>query len=177
MFNNSLNAILYYFKHFENIDYITFTWFGIVAFLFLILGILLVKKYPTFAVIIIIVSLLSGAVGPFFIKWYINSAIRKSEFILKEAKQLNFTDTFIINGTIKNNSKKNFSTCRVYIGFYKLSKNKIKNYINNLRPAKTYIKTVKKPLKMGEQTDVRIVLENFKAAKDLNISGISECYK
>ncbi len=177
LLNNTFSSLIYYFNHFKPIDYISFIWFGILIFLFLILGILLLKKHMGLAVFILFSVLILGICGPFFIKWYLNNSIRKSEFNLIQSKQLNFTNTFVISGKLMNLSKKNFSTCKIYIGFYKNSKNKIKNYINKIKPEKTYIKTTKETLLSGESTDVKMVLNNFKIAKDVNISSISECYK
>ncbi len=177
MLNNTLSSLIYYFNHFQSIDYISFTWFLVLVVLFLILGILLLKKHTNLALFIILVVLITSVSGPFFIKWYLNNSIRKSEFVIEQKKQLNFSNTFIISGKLTNFSKKNFSTCRIYLGFYKGSKNPIQRYVNNLKPSKTYTKTIKEPLQAGKSTDIKIVLDNFKIGTDVNIIGVSECYK
>lgn len=177
MLSNSFSSFFYYFNHFELIDYVAFIWFIILFFLFLTLSILLLRKHVSLALFMVFVLLVLGVMGPFFMKWYLNKALRKTNLQIVNMKQLNFSDTFIMDGKVENLSKRDFSTCRVYIGFYKVSKNKYLKYFDNIKPIKTYAKDLKEPLKMGQSADFRIVLNNFKIAKDMNVSGVSECYK
>lgn len=177
MLTNSLNSLLAYINHFEIADYMAFIWFLILSFLFLILGILLLRRYTLTGLFIVFVVLVIICIGPFVIKYYLNSSIRKSEANITDTKQLAFSDTFILQGNVKNLSKKIFSTCRVYIGFYKHSKSSLKQFANDLKPYKKRIHIMKKPLDINKSVDFRIVFENFRLPKDINITAISECYK
>lgn len=177
MLSNSVGSFIYYFNHFELTDYVAFAWFLILFFLFLVLGILLIKRHLILALFMIFVVLVIGCVGPFFMKWYLNNSIRKTDFQISKTRQLNFSDTFIVEGNVTNLSKKDFSTCRIYLGFYKTSKNKYLRYFDSIKPLKRYVKNMKKGLKRGESEDFRIILNNLNIPKDINISGVSECYK
>lgn len=177
MLSSSFSSFLYYFNHFELTDYMAFIWFLTLAFLFLILGIILLRRYTILGFMIIFTVIVICVAGPFTIKWYLNNALREVKTQISSTKQLNFSDTFIIEGNITNLSKRDFSTCKLYIGIYKFSKNKYKQYINELKPARKYTKNIDKILQKNQTTDFKFVLNDFKISPDVNITALSECYK
>lgn len=177
MLSNSLSSLLAYINHFETPDYLAFVWFLVLAFLFLILGILLLRRYAMTGIFIIFVVLIIFCAGPFVLKYYLNTTIRKNETIITNSKQLTYSNTFILQGEIRNLSQKVFSTCRVYIGFYKHSKSSFRQFFNELKPYYKNIHIINKPLDINQSADFRVVFDNFRLPNDINITAVSECYR
>lgn len=176
MLTNSLDSFLFYLNHFELVDYGAFIWFIFLTFLFLIFSIMLLGRYTILGIFVLLLSLSAFMVGPFAMKWYLNGSLRKNETTISLIKQLQFSNTLIMEGTIKNLSKKNFSTCRVYFGFHKNSNNKYRQMANEFFPYKKYSHTTKEALFKNEITDFRVVIDNFRLQKDVNVSAKTECY-
>ncbi len=177
MLTNTIGSILYHFHHLELWDYLAFVWFFALVFLFVLLGFMLLRRHLLMGFLILTVMIIIAFVGPFFLKFYLNDTIRKNKVEIVSAKQLHFSDTFIIKGTLTNLSKQNFSTCKIYIGFYAHSKNKYKQYINDIFPYAKVTKKFDKSIQKGQSADFKHVLNNFKIKKDANLSAVAECYK
>lgn len=177
MLNSSFSSLIFYINHFELADYIAFVWLIILLFLFLLLGVLLLRRHIILGIFVIFIVMVVAIVGPFVMKYYLNNSLRSTALTISNAKQLIFSDTYIIEGNITNLSKKDFSVCKVYIGFYKISKNKFAKYFDYIKPLKIYIHKLKQPLNKLQSSNFRIVLNEYKIPKDINISAVSECYK
>lgn len=176
MLTSSIDSFLLYLNHFELVDYGTYIWFIFLAFLFLILSIILFQKYTIMGFFIFLLSLLIFFIGPFAIKWYLDGTTRKNETTINLIKQLQFSNTLILQGSIHNLSKKDFSTCKINFGFFRNSKNKYKQFFSELFPAQKRFFMVTQPIVKNESVDFRVVLENFRLHEDVNISTKSECY-
>lgn len=176
MLTNSLDSFLFYLNHFELVDYGAYIWFLFLAFLFLVFSIALMRRYILLGFFVLLIALSIFIAGPFTIKWFLNSSLRKNEVQIGLVKQLQFSDTLILEGNISNLSKKSFSTCRIYFGFLKQSKNRYKQIANELIPYQKRLFTIEQPILKNEIADFRVVLDNFRLQEDINISAKSECY-
>lgn len=176
MLTNSLDSFLFYINHFELVDYGVYIWFIFLTFLFLIFSIMLLQKYTILGLIILFTTIAIMVAGPFTIKWYLNGSLRANETKITLIKQLHFSNTLIMEGSVQNISKKKFSTCKVYFGFFRWSKNKYKQMINEIVPYKRYTHTLNQPLLKNEIADFRVVVDNYRLQNDINISAKSECY-
>ncbi len=177
MSNSLLDSFITYMSHFELADYLAFVWFILLSFLFLILGILLLRKFIFLSIMLIFMVLIGFFIAPFGIKYYFNSTIRHSQASITNQRQLSYSDTFILQGKVQNLSKKAFKICRVNVGFYKYSKKPFKDFFYKLKPYKKKVIKINKPLEANESVDFKLVLKDFKLFKDTNISAISECYR
>ncbi len=173
----SKTFLLAYVNHLEMADYLAFTWVMVLSFLFLMLGIMLLKRLTFLSVGLMLIAFMGIFVAPFGIKWYFNDNLRKTQTTIKTTKQLQFSDTFILQGEVKNVSKKPFKLCLVDIRFCKYSKKGLKNYIYKLKPFKKKLLKINKTLDVNKSVDFKIVLNEFRLPNDVNITAVSECYR
>jgi len=168
--------ILNYIHHFSMYDYIAYAWLILLFFITILLAIMVAKKSPTFSVLILIIALTLLFAGPFVLKHYLDKFIRPSLTKIEQIKKLTFSDTLIINGTLTNLSKKSFSTCNINISIIKTSKNDIQNFINQLKPLRKQSISIDSTIEVNSTKEFRVVFDNYRYLKDINISSKSECY-
>lgn len=169
-------SILYYANHFSMYDYAAFAWLILIFFVSILLAIIVAKKSPIFSVIIIIFSLSILFIGPFMVKHYLNKLLRPSQNITLEVKKLQFSDSLIVNGNIKNISKNNYSTCKVNILVVKSSKSDVQKFINKLKPLREKTIFIDNVVEVNATKEFRVVFDNYTYSNDINISINSECY-
>jgi len=159
------NLILY--------DYILF---GSVLFLFLlfmIFGILL-RKRVFFASIFILLAFILLLAGPTLGYIKMHEYLFKNSITLVSQKKLTFTQAIVLKGKLTNQSKKNFSLCKITASVYKVKKNKWKNYIYKLKPFQE-MTILRENISSGETINFKMIIEPFTYARDYNISLKAKC--
>ncbi len=177
MLSNLLGSLFYYLNHLELKDYLALVWFVLLSFSFLVLGLMLLRKHIIlgFLVSITMIFILLG--GPFVIKWYLNESLRKTESKVLLAKQLNFSNTFLIRVKVKNLSQQHLSKCRLYFTLYKDSENKYKLFFSKLKGIRNFNKLVEIHLPVGGEFEYKYALNNIRLQEDTKLDIVSECYK
>jgi len=154
-------------------DYILFGSVFALFILFMILSLLLRKK-----VFVAVISLLLGfsvllfgsTIG--YIKMH--EYLFKNTLLLESQKKLSFTQAVVVKGSLQNNSKFNFSECKITASAYKVTKNKYKNYLLKFKPfQKASIFTAAIP--KGSSQNFKIFIEPFTYSNEYNISLKADC--
>ena len=154
-------------------DYILFGSVFALFLLFIILAIVLRKKVGL-SIFLILLSFLILALGPTLGYIKMHEYLFKNSTKLISQKRLSFTPAVVVNGVITNESKVNFSSCKITASAYKLSKNIIKKHIYPLKPLKKMSIWQENILK-GETRAFKIIVEPFTYSKDYNISIKASC--
>lgn len=168
--------ILNYIHHFSMYDYAAYAWLILIFFVTILLSILVAKKSPMFSILILMLSLSLLFIGPFMLKHYLDKYLRTSLSQTTLVKKLNYSDTLIVNGMVTNLSKKSFSICDVNVAVVKSSKSDIQKFINKLKPLLKQSISIDKPIEVNATKEFRVVFDNYKYSKDINVSVKSECY-
>lgn len=168
--------ILNYIHHFSMYDYIAYAWLILLFFVTILLSILIAKKSPIFSILILLISLALLFIGPFFLKYQLDTYLRPSLVTNVETKKLTFSDSLIVTGTIQNLSKKEFSTCDIDIKIIKTDKNSIKKFINKLKPLRKKTISINEHIEVNATKDFRVVFDRYTYPNDINVSTKSECY-
>lgn len=167
--------IEFYLLHFSFIDYVFSIWILLVFLVVLILIILIIAKHPILSVFLLFLNLCFLVFGTIFTHQFIDKNVRKREININYTKQLIFSDTFIIDLNITNESKKDFNYCEIRIKFYKPSRNKFKNYLHLLRPFYVKTKIIKDKILQGETKNLKLIINNFRPL-NYKITNSSECF-
>ena len=154
-------------------DYILFSSAFALFLLFIILAILLRKKVAL-SIFLILLSFTLLTLGPVLGYIKMHEYLYKNSCELVSQKRLSFTPAIVVNGTITNESKFDFSSCKITATAYKSSKNIIKKYIYPLKPLKKRSILEENILK-GETKKFKIIVEPFTYSKDYNISIKASC--
>ncbi len=174
--NELKTALILYTHNFTFYDYIAYGWLFLTFLIFVIFSILISKKSSVLSFLSFLLSLILILAGPFILKYILDKNIRTVKIEHINIQKLHFSDTLIIDFTIKNNSKVNFKECFVKLKIYKPSKNKYKNLLNQLKPIKFKPILYNDTIKTDSSVEKRVVLDNFRYGKDINVSIDANCY-
>ncbi len=169
-------SLLNYINHFTIYDYFAYAWLILLFFTLLVLAIMLSKKTPLFSVFLVLLSFTLLFVGPFALKSYLDNTLRKTEVSTKNVQKLHFTNTLIVQGEVKNLSKRELNLCSIDVKVIKLGKNSFQNFLNRLKPIRKKSITLKKRLDINSSIEFKVVFDNFNYTKEFNTSLSSKCY-
>jgi len=154
-------------------DYILFGAVFLLFLLFIILAIILRKKVGL-SIFLLLLSFIILTFGPTLGYIKMHEYLYKNSTQIISQKRLSFTPAIVINGTVTNESKFNFASCKITASVYKSSKNIIKKYIYPLKPLKK-MSILKENILKGETQEFKIIVEPFTYSKDYNISIKASC--
>ena len=157
-------------------DYAAFGWLVFLFSIILILAILLGRKKPTLAIMLIMITILLIFIAPFGIKYFLDNTVRKVDVVTDKISKLHFASSLIIAGHLRNDGKVPFQKCRITAKVFKINENKYKNILNNLKPLENKTIVVDKNISQGEEAVFKIVFENFTYSKEYNVSLSGVCY-
>lgn len=169
-------SILNYIQYFTMYDYIAYAWLILTFFITILLAIVLAKRSVILSLLTLIFALILLISGPFILKTLLDSYLRPSNANITLSKKLLYSDILLVNGSIQNNSQKNFSICTVSANIFKYAKSGLNKYIYKLKPFRKKTISVKKELKVNETEEFKIIFYNFTYPNDINITVSSECY-
>ncbi|QOP46391.1 DUF2393 domain-containing protein [Sulfurimonas paralvinellae] len=154
-------------------DYILFGSVIALFVLFIILAVLLRRKL-TLAIFFVLLAFAVFLLGPTLGYMQMHKFLFKNHTELVSQKKLNFSQAVVVKGTITNDSKFDFKSCKITANVYKVTANKYKNYIYRLKPfAKMSI--VEEDIKKGQTKEFKIIVEPFTYKRDYNISLGANC--
>ncbi|EAJ5693367.1 DUF2393 domain-containing protein [Campylobacter fetus] len=168
-------GIKFYISHFGFIDYFAIIWVLLVFLVVLFLVIILIFKRPGLASILLIADIVFVFLGIFYTHKFIDGTLRKREIMISDIKQLNYSDTMIVDLNLTNKSNKAFKYCNVNLKFYKVAPNKFKNYINSLKPFYKKNNVIEDGVNIGQTKNLRLVINDFRPT-DYNTTVTSECF-
>ena len=176
MLENIKQNLLDYIHALTIYDYAAFGWLLFLFFIILTLAILLGRKKPTLAISLIMITILLMFVAPFGVKYFLDNTVRKVDVITDQVSKLHFASSLIVTGHLINDGKVPYQKCRVNAKVFKISENKYRNILNNLKPLRNKTIVVDKNISQGEEVMFKIVFENFKYSKEYNVSLSGACY-
>jgi hypothetical protein len=176
MLENLKGSFLDYMHALSMYDYIAFGWLLFLFLIILTLAILLGRKKPRLAIVLIMITILLMFVAPFGLKYFLDNTVRKVDVVVDKVSKLHFASSLIVAGHLSNDGKVPFQKCRINAKVFKIDENKYKNMLNNLKPLRNKTIVVDKNISQGEEAVFKIVFENFKTTKDYNVSLSAECY-
>lgn len=154
-------------------DYILFG--GIfVLFLLLLMITLLLRTKPVLSMLTLLLSLAVLFTGPIIGYIKLHNFLYKNSCNVTDIKQLHFTPALVISATVTNESKKNFSTCKISANVYKVSHNAILDKIFPFNPFKK-MSIVENNIEKNETRTIKIIIEPFNYNKDYNVSLGADC--
>ncbi len=154
-------------------DYVLFGGVFVLFILLIIFGIWQRKKVGL-AVFFISLSFLILILGPTLGYLKMHNYLFKNDTQLSSQKKLNFTQAIVVKGTLLNESKFDFQTCKITASANKISGNALKDYIFRFNPLKQ-MSILEYNVPKGELREFKIIIEPFTYSKDYNISVEAKC--
>lgn len=154
-------------------DYVLF---GVVFFLFIffiILGIV-ARRRTYLAIPLIFIAFTTLIVGPTFGFIEMHNYIYKNKTTIINQKKLTFTKAIVLNGTVKNESNRNFKRCKITAKVYKFTKNEIKDFIFSFKPINK-MTIVESSVAINEEREFKMIIEPFTYMKGYTVSVEADC--
>jgi hypothetical protein len=100
--------------------------------------------------------------------------IYKHTVSITSEKKLIFTKAVVVYGTIKNESTRNFKSCKIKVRIFKQGEDKFKNFINRFKPYKQRL--IEEDSILKEETRIfKIIVEPFIYEKNYDVSIGAVC--
>jgi hypothetical protein len=168
--NSKINAIL---DALIVQDYILFGSVFILFICLLILAILLKDRRKTSRFIATFAFLLL-IFGPTLGYIEMHKYLFKNYIELISQQKLNFTNAIVVKGKVTNNSKVNFSSCKITATAYKKTPKEYKNYILRLKPLQIS-SIILQDVPKNQTKEFKMFIEPFTYTKDYTVELQSSC--
>jgi hypothetical protein len=169
-----LRHYLYYFFHsMEKLDYAAIGWSIFLSFLIMILGATLKKRGLSY--FFLFLGMLTLFFAPPALKILLDDYLRKSVVTIDRVKRLVYSHALLVEGTIRNAGKVDFSRCDLVLSVYRPNKT-LGAWTPWIKPLRVAIRPFDKPLTKGEDQPFKIIVDDFPALQDFNVSLIGRCY-
>ena len=165
--------IVTFIHHLLIYDYILF---GAVFALFVLLLILAIvlRERLGIALFFVLLSFTLLLLGPTLGYIEMHKYLFKNETKLLSQQKLHFVDAIVVHGALTNESKFDFKECVVQASAYRVTKNKIKNYIFRLKPLRTN-RIILKDIAKGVTRDFKLFIEPFRYSKEYSVALQGSC--
>ncbi len=154
-------------------DYILFGTIFVLFILFIILAIV-VRQRVGLSIFLLLLSLSLLLLGPTIGYTQMHNFLYKNIITLTSQKKLTFTQAIVIKGTLSNDSKFDFQSCKISATAYKFSKNPIKSIIYPFKPIKK-ASIVIENIPKGKAREFKMFIEPFTYSNEYNISLEARC--
>lgn len=172
---NLRTEIFFYLNHFEIYDYIAISLVLATFLMLLILAAMTVLKHEIIGTFLFLIAVGFLFFGLFYAYKIVDDNTRKREIVINELRQLQYSNTFIVDLNLTNLSKRNFNFCRVNVKFHKTDKNALKNFINSKRPFKNRMSELNTTIAPLQSHNIKMVIKDFRPS-DFNVAVNSECF-
>lgn len=170
-------SFLLYINHLGLYDYLAFGWFFLTFLLFIGLSIVIVKRSTALSLLLIVMALIFFSVVPFVLKDTLNQKLRPTYSDIVQTQKLNFSDSFIIEATLFNKSKKDFTLCLVQTTLLrKKDGESLKNYLIPLKPIANQSILLQELLLANDMREIKVIFDDFSYDKEVDVTIKSECY-
>ena len=156
-----------------NYDYMLFGAILLIFLVLVILGILLRKK-TTLSIIIVIIAFLFVVIAPFIGYKQMHQEIFKNTCEITSQNKLTFTNAIVVYGTLSNDSKVDFSSCKITAEVHKASKNYIKNYIYQFKSFKR-MSIFEENILKNKTREFKLIIEPFTYTRGYSLSIEAKC--
>lgn len=168
-----MGAVTKFIKELIIYDYILFGSLLTLFIIFIILGIVFRRK--TFlAIFLVLFAFIILVAGSTFGYMAMHQYLFKNQTTIISQKKLSFTKAVVVYGTLKNTSDRDFKSCKITASAYKVSGNKIKNYLFKFKPINK-MSIVESDILKGHEREIKFIIEPFTYANDYNISLGANC--
>jgi hypothetical protein len=154
-------------------DYILF---GATFFLFLLFIILtiIVRRKKLLAGFLFLLSFSILILTPTLGYQKMHQYLFKNSVEIISQKRLQFTDAIVLKGRVTNESKKDFSSCKITAKVSQASKNKLRNFIYQFKIIQTST-LVKENISQNSSENFKMIIEPFTYKKRYSISLKADC--
>lgn len=166
-----------YLGHLSFFDYAALIWYIVTFLCVIILAIVIVKRSSSFSLFLIVIALFFFIFAPFVMKNKLNAMLRPTEVHDISLKRLTFSDTVIVEASIRNTSTQDFNVCLLQVSLIEQSPTEgMKAYLSKLKPIVYQSILSQQPLLHAEQVEHKIVFDNFTYEGELQAYIVAECY-
>lgn len=172
MYKDKLDAFLSVYSVF---DILGFLFAMILGLLFLILAVSLRKRLGVMFLMLLL-SIASFGGGPFFMKFMVDTIVRKTTIENLDVKQLVYTRAVIVRGTLVHSGKMDLKDCVVKVEIWKKATKMIDEYIRYVKkPTYKQEFEVVKSLPLGSTYDFQVVYDDFRLDENQEVVVKSKC--
>lgn len=154
-------------------DYILFGGSFLVFILLIVLAMLLRRK-AVLSILIITLSFSILILAPTLGYVKMHEYLFKNSTKLISEKKLHFTKAVVVIGSVTNESKVDFGSCKITASALKVSTNAFKDYIFSFKPI-VKSSVIEYDIKKGDTREFKIIVEPFTYSKEYNISLGADC--
>lgn len=166
-FHNFADALTIY-------DYLALTLLLLLFLLCIVLAIF-ARNRAGLAVFFALIAFTLLVAGPFGVKIALDSIIRSNSIEITNVQKLNFSDALVIDGTLTNKGKVNFSKCDIKVSVVKEYANQYLQMLFNLKPIMTKKHTVE-GIEIAQSVQFNIVIDQFTLNDGFITNAKGECY-
>jgi len=154
-------------------DYVLFASSFVLFILFIVLAIILHKRIGA-AIFFLILAFSTLLILPSYGYIVMHNYLFKNSVTLETQQKLSYSEALLIRGVVTNESRFDFSSCRVTASAYRVTQNKYKNYLLKLKPfIKSSITTPE--IALGQSHRFEFFVEPFTYTGDYNVSIGADC--
>ena len=124
---------------------------------------------------LMIITIAGLGCGTYFMPKLLDENLRTRSLELVSTKQLEYSNTLLVDLRLTNLSKKSFNYCKIGLSFYKNSGNALRRYANKLKPFLKENIVLKDSLDVNATHKITHAVNNFRA-QDYNVTASSECF-
>ncbi|WP_457593382.1 DUF2393 family protein [Hydrogenimonas sp.] len=169
-----LRSYLFYSLHsLTKYDYMAIGWILFLSLLFLVLA--AVVKRRTLSYMLLFLGIFLLFVGPVAVKSILDRYLRAAEAQAEQTKLLTYSQSLLIEGSIKNSGDLDFDHCDLALLIYRPESNFLKRVAAQLKPITVRIEPLDFRLAKGESKPFRIIVDHFNT-HDFNLSLQPRCY-
>jgi len=177
MLNKATQVLDNFLAQLHTYDYYAFIWITLIFVLLLILSIVMTKKSPPKAVLIMLSAFVILLAGPFISFHLIHNFVYKTELNVDLIKKLHYSKSLVVKGTLRNKGIEDFGNCVIKADVFKTNQNSLKDFVSKLKPMKNKTIFIDKKIVPGEIHIFNFIIEPYEYRGDFNVSLEASCTK
>lgn len=176
MLNAVKQNILFVLANAGAVDYLAYAWIFF-AFVFLLFFAVFIasKSWWQFGFLIILADVWALVIGIYYANTELNAHLRPTSISEVATKQLEYSNSLMVDFNLTNVSNKTFKICKIDLNFYLASPQPTRDFINSLNPFARKSIIIREPLAPKEIKQISAYVEPFSFI-DYNIAKKSECF-
>ncbi|MGM0622428.1 MAG: DUF2393 family protein [Campylobacterota bacterium] len=167
-FNDFAQALTIY-------DYLGFAILGLLFILCVILALLLRAK-AGFALFFATVAFILLVAGPFGVKYLFDKIARAHEIEITKSQKLVYSNSLVIDASLTNKAKIDFSHCKVTFKVYVPHENRFLDFIQSLQPIAVSSHTIDKKIQIAQNVTFNHIIDEFEYEDPFSIQTKGACY-
>ncbi|MBZ7986859.1 DUF2393 family protein [Campylobacter canadensis] len=171
--NNLKEFIFFHLQNFYTQDWLILGC-SFLIFIFFILLIILLLRFASLCVLLIIICIFTDIAFFYYAKDLVDKKYRNREFVVLKDYKMMYSDNLYILYKLSNNSKHNFSICKLNYTINTPSKNYLEKIKKIFKPFKSETIIIK-DLKKNEYVEKELIIKNIKI-NNYKLSYNSVCY-